>query len=89
MKDTDIVEILPDGTVYHFDLDVCDKAANRALEQLYEKEGAEIGFDYTAAIFSLFISSIQILSESGWNTRELLEEVITHSAAEDNCDCDD
>ena len=38
MKDTEIVEVLEDGTIYHFDLDVCDAEAANALEQLYAKE---------------------------------------------------
>lgn len=80
MKDTDVVEVLADGTVYHFDIDVCNTAADQALEQLYEKENNEIGFDYTATVFSLFISAIQILTESGWTAEELHREVEDHSS---------
>ena len=79
MKETDVVEVLPDGTVYHFDIDVCNKAADQVLEQLWEKENNEIGFDYTATVFSLFISAIQILSNSGWTAEELHREVMDHS----------
>jgi hypothetical protein len=80
MKDNEIVEVLPDGTVYHFDLDVCNAAADQALEQLYEKEGNELGFDYTATVFSLFINAIHILTESGWTAEDLHREVEDHSS---------
>lgn len=82
-----ITEILADGTVYCFDLDVCNKAADEALEQLYNKEGVELEFDYTATVFSLFINCIHILSLSGWTTEDLINEVIEHS--EDNTDIDE
>lgn len=88
MNDREIVEVLEDGTIYHFDLDVCDGEADKALEQLYAKEGVQLGFDYTASVFSLFVSCIQILTNSGWNTTELLDEVVTHSQADDICQCD-
>ena len=89
MKDTEIVEVLEDGTIYHFDLDVCDAEAANALEQLYAKENVQLGFDYTATIFSLFVSCIQTLTNSGCSTTELLDEVINHSEADDICQCDD
>lgn len=90
MKDTEIVEVLADGTINHFDLDVCNAAADEALELLWAKENKVLSFDYTAAVFSLFVDSINILSNSGWTTQELLQEVINHSAADDNiCNHDD
>ena len=90
MKDTEIVEVLEDGTINHFDLDICDAAALEALDGLWAKEDTVLSFDYTAAVFSLFVYSINILSNSGWTTSELLEEVVNHSEADDNmCSCDD
>jgi hypothetical protein len=92
MKDTEIVEVLADGTINHFDLDVCNAAAEEALDLLWAKENTVLSFDYTAAVFSLFVDSINILSNSGWTTQELLQEVVNHSAADDNIgspDCDD
>jgi len=83
MKDNECVEILEDGTVYYFDLDVCNREAEKAIEELHMKEGVLPNFDYTSSIFTLFISSIQILSQSGWTTDELLQEVLNHSEAED------
>jgi hypothetical protein len=50
------------------------------LEQLYEKEGNELGFDYTATVFSLFINAIHILTESGWTAEDLHREVEDHSS---------
>ena len=89
MKDTEIVEVLEDGTINYFDLDVCDAAALGALDELWAKENKVLSFDYTASVFSLFVYSIQILTNSGWTTQELLDEVVNHSEAEDNyCDCD-
>jgi len=81
MKDSEIVEVLADGTIYHFDLDVCDAEADRALEELYTKEGKQLGFDYSATVFSLFIEAIHILTRSGWSTTQLVEEVLSHSEA--------
>jgi len=89
MKDTEIVEVLEDGTVNHFDLDVCDEAALEALDSLWAKENKVLSFDYTASVFSLFVYSVGILTKSGWTTQELLNEVVNHSAADDNiCTCD-
>jgi hypothetical protein len=89
MNDNDIIEILEDGTIYHFDLDVCDTQAQQALAQLWTQEGQTLGFDFTATVFSLFVKSVDILSQSGWSTQELIQEVLNHSAADDICDCDD
>ena len=76
-------EILEDGTIYTFSINRSTAKANELLEQLYELEGQELDFDFTAAVFSLFVDSIHILSESGWTTEELIQEVITHSQAPD------
>ena len=76
-------EILEDGTVHTFSINRSTEHATKMLEQLYELEGKEIDFDFTAAVFSLFVDSIHILSESGWTTEELIQEVITHSQAPD------
>lgn len=80
MKDNEIVEVLPDGTVYHFDLDICNAAAGEVLEQLWAKEGQQLGFDYTATVFSLFVSAIHILKESGWTAEDLHREVHDHAS---------
>ena len=45
MKDTEIVEVLADGTINHFDLDVCNAAADEALELLWAKENTVLSFD--------------------------------------------
>jgi|688.fasta_scaffold13108_7 hypothetical protein len=74
-----ITEVLEDGTIYCFDMDKCIQEANDALEKLYEKEGVELDFDFTATVFSLFVNCIHILTESGWTTNDLISEVIDHS----------
>ena len=82
LKENEVIEVLPDGTVYYFDLDVCNKVADDALDEIFAKEGVEPNFDFTASIFHLFVETIYILSNSGWSTEELLGEVLTHSGAE-------
>lgn len=79
MKDSEVIEILPDGTVYHFDMDVCNAEADRVIEELFNKDDTQIGYDYTATIYSLFARSIYVLLDSGWTTQELLQTVLTHS----------
>ena len=79
MKDTEIVEVLDDGTVYHFDLDVCNAEADQVLEMLWAKEDNLIGFDYTATVYSLFARAILILDHAGWTTEELLDTVLTYT----------
>lgn len=85
-------EVLEDGTIYTFSIEKSTQRAREALEQLYSLEGREADFDYTAAVFSLFVDSIQTLSNSGWTTADLIQEVISHSEADDagdyGCDCD-
>ena len=83
-----IAEVLEDGTVYCFDMDKCIEEADTTLEQLHAKEGVEIDFDFTAVVFSLFIRSIQILTNSGWSTEDLIEEILENSEADDNIDED-
>jgi len=84
-----IVEVLEDGTIYCFDLDKCAEIAENTLEKLYEKEGVELDFDYTATVFSLFVQSVHILTLSGWSTEDLIEEVLDHSEADDISDIDE
>lgn len=74
-----ITEILEDGTVYCFDMDKCIQEANYSIEKLYEKEGVELDYDFTATVFSLFIQCVHILTDSGWTTEELIDEVVRHS----------
>ena len=71
-----IKETLENGDVYEFDLDVCNAAADQALEELLEKEGEVENFDFVASVFSLFVASISILTQSGWTTDELINEVM-------------
>lgn len=74
-----ITEILEDGTVYCFDMDKCIQEANSSIEKLYEKEGVELDYDFTATVFSLFIQCVHILTDSGWTTEELIDEVVKNS----------
>lgn len=71
-----IKETLENGEVYEFDLDVCNAAAEQALEELLEKEGGVEHFDFVASVFSLFVASVSILTLSGWTKDELINEVM-------------
>jgi hypothetical protein len=83
-----ITEVLEDGTIHHFDLDLCDDEAEKAIAYLWGQEDKTLNFDFTSAIFSTFVKSIGILSRSGWSTEELFQEVANHSEADDNvCEC--
>jgi hypothetical protein len=74
-----ITEVLEDGTIYCFDMDKCIEEANNSLEKLFEKEGVELDYDFSATVFSLFVKCVHILTSSGWTTEELINEVIDHS----------
>ena len=76
-------EILADGTIYTFSINKSCEKADELLASLYSMEGQELDFDFTAAVFSLFVDSIRILSNSGWTTQDLVREVMDHSEAED------
>lgn len=82
MKSNECVEVLPDGTVYYFDLDVCQDEAEKTLDELQAKQNKIPNFDFTASVFSLFIYSIHILSNSGWTPEDLISEVLTHTDPE-------
>jgi hypothetical protein len=82
-KNEDIVETLADGSTYVFNMDVCQEAADDAMALLWSMEGRKQKFDYTGAVFSLFVDCIHVLSSSGWTTQDLLNEVMDHSAADD------
>lgn len=88
-KDSQIVEVLEDGTFHAFDLDVCDREAEKVLKKLHKKEGKLFNFDYNATIFTLFVYCIHILREGGWQTEELVNEVLDHTQHYDEQDEDD
>ena len=79
-------EVLEDGTIYTFSITTSNRHAREVLERLHELEATEVDFDFTAAVFSLFVDSIDILTNSGWTTQDLITEVISHSAADDRED---
>lgn len=78
-----IKEKLENGDEYEFDMDVCNEAAMTSLDELYSMEGEVENFDFTATVFSLFVSCIHILTESGWTTADLLDAVMTHTEQQD------
>ena len=83
MKETEIAEVLEDGTIHLFDMDVCNKVADDTLALLLEKEDQLLKYDYSATVFSLFTRAVRILTTNGWSTGELINEVIDHSQADD------
>ena len=78
-----IKETLPNGEEYEFDIDLSADKAMEMLKKLYELEGTVDKFDYTSAVFSLFVSSIHTLKHSGWTNKELINEVLDHSEIAD------
>jgi hypothetical protein len=79
-----VKETLANGEEYQFDLDLCNEKADELLSVLYEYEGNLKNFDYTAAVFGLFVASIHILKHSGWTTKDLVNEVLDHSEMADD-----
>lgn len=80
------VEALEDGTFHAYALDVCDREAEKALKNLQKKEGKLFNYDYGTTIFTLFIYCIHILREAGWQTDELVNEVLEHTQQYDEQD---
>ena len=79
MKDNEVIEVQEDATIHYFDLDVCEKEAASVVDELITKQTIVPNYDFHATIFSLFIQSIYILSEAGWEPEELLDEVLMHT----------
>jgi hypothetical protein len=77
-----IKETLADGSEVQIDMDVCNEQASLALDNLFELEGELENFDFVATVFSLYVSCIHILTNSGWNKDELKSEVEYHSQGE-------
>jgi hypothetical protein len=88
-KDSQVVEVLEDGTFYAFDLEVCDREAEKALKNLLKKEGKLFNYDYGMTVFTLFVYCVHILREAGWETEELVNEVLDHTQQYDERDDDD
>lgn len=84
MKDNEVVEVLEDGTIHYFDLEVCEKEAEIVIEDLISKQTTVTNYDFHTTIFNLFVLSIYILTESGWTPDELLDEVIMHTIGLDD-----
>lgn len=89
MKDNECVEILPDGTVYYYDLNVCAKEAEKTLDELYDKEKTVPNFDATAAMYTVFVEALYVLQFAGITTEELIDEVIKHTVIAEEDDEDD
>jgi hypothetical protein len=85
-KDSQVVEVLEDGTFHAFDLEVCDKEAEKALKSLLKKEGKLFNYDYGMTVFTLFVYCIHILRDGGWETEELVNEVLDHTQQYDERD---
>ena len=57
-----VVEVLEDGTIYAFDLEVCDKEAERVLKNLHRKEGKLFNFDYGATLMGFLAYKAALLA---------------------------
>jgi len=89
MKDNEIIEVLEDGTIYYYDLDVCEKEAELVIEELIVKQTVVPNYDFQATVFCLFLQSIYLLSDAGWTPEELLDEVMMHTIGFGDEDDDD
>lgn len=81
-----VSDVLDDGTIHVFDIDVSQAAAEAAIDSLRGQQGTVINFDFAAAIFSTFVETVHILTASGWTTEDLICEVVNHSEADDVTD---
>lgn len=79
LKENQVVEVLPDGTIYYFDLNVCSDEACKLLDELYTKETTVPNFDFSAGVHALLVNAIHILVDSGWTPEDLVEEVLIHT----------
>lgn len=80
MKDNQCVEVLPNGKIHYYDLDVCNKEAEKSLDELYAKEDTVPNFDAVAAMYAVFVESLYVLHYTGLSTEDLIHEVIKHTA---------
>lgn len=79
MKDNEVVEVLEDGTIHYYDLDVCEKEAHKLLDALYDKQGKIPNFELVAAAYTVMVEMVQLLHHSGAPLEELLEIVVEHA----------
>lgn len=77
-KESQIVEVLEDGTIYAFDLEVCDKEAEKVIRNLHRKEGKLLNFDFSTTIVTLMIYCAHLLKSAGWSSEELVDEILYH-----------
>lgn len=72
-------EVLEDGTVYEFDIDVCSDVAADAIDVLVDAQNEVEMFDFATAVFCLFVESVHILTAAGWTEQALVNEIFDHS----------
>lgn len=78
-KETQVAELLEDGTIYTFDLEVCDKEAEKVMKRLHKKEGKLFNYDFNTTVYALFVYNIHVLRAAGWSTQELAEELFNQT----------
>ena len=81
-----ISDVMSDGTIRVFDLDVCQAHAEEVIDDLREKEGKVINLDFYSTVFALFAEATHVLTQAGWTTEDLIAAVIDHSDADDVVD---
>ena len=77
---SDIMEWEHEGKKMRTDMDLCNEEAISALRYLWRQEDVVPLYDYTTAVHSLFCHCVDILTHSGWTEKELMEEILYHSA---------
>jgi hypothetical protein len=66
-----------DGEPYDVDLDVCNRHAIKALDDLFDLEENSLeGFDFIVCTHSVLRHVLGIMLECGWTEEELTGEVI-------------
>lgn len=72
-------EVLDDGTVYEFDIDVCASVAADALDVMVEAQDEVEMFDFATSALCMFIECVHILTAAGWTEQALVNEIFEHS----------
>ena len=79
MKDNIIKAVDKDGKETDVDMDLCFEQAQDTLDYLYDKENVIHHYDFGTTIYALFTNCITILSNTGWDEKQLMELVIEYS----------
>ena len=66
------------------DFELCEQIVSESIDELIGKQDDYEGYDFVAAMFSMFVHSIHILNEAGWSKDELVEEINNHLGTDED-----